>query len=142
MEVSSHALDQERVAGINFNVGIFTNLTQDHLDYHHTCLLYTSSPFMPPDPTIPPTHQAHPYATIALRPGWLVSGLGAVSYTHLFADCSTEELHARLASLDPAGAALTNSSNRRYVERNLETASYTHIAGGDGFRAGGGSGRR
>ena len=34
MEVSSHALDQERVAGINFNSAIFTNLTQDHLDYH------------------------------------------------------------------------------------------------------------
>ena len=34
MEVSSHALDQERVAGINFSRAIFTNLTQDHLDYH------------------------------------------------------------------------------------------------------------
>lgn len=34
MEVSSHALDQERAAGINFRGAIFTNLTQDHLDYH------------------------------------------------------------------------------------------------------------
>jgi UDP-N-acetylmuramoyl-L-alanyl-D-glutamate--2,6-diaminopimelate ligase len=34
MEVSSHALDQDRVAGVNFSHAIFTNLTQDHLDYH------------------------------------------------------------------------------------------------------------
>ncbi len=34
MEVSSHALHQNRVFGINFAAGVFTNLTQDHLDYH------------------------------------------------------------------------------------------------------------
>src|SRR6185503_6231255 len=36
MEVSSHALEQKRVAGIEFDIAIFTNLTQDHLDYHGT----------------------------------------------------------------------------------------------------------
>lgn len=36
MEASSHALIQGRVRGIGFDVAVFTNLTQDHLEYHHT----------------------------------------------------------------------------------------------------------
>ena len=36
MEVSSHSLALERVAGMTFDVAVFTNLTQDHLDFHGT----------------------------------------------------------------------------------------------------------
>jgi UDP-N-acetylmuramoyl-L-alanyl-D-glutamate--2,6-diaminopimelate ligase len=40
MEVSSHALDEGRVHGCDFDIAVFTNLTQDHLDYHQTMTEY------------------------------------------------------------------------------------------------------
>ena len=43
MEVSSHALAQSRVAGVDFDVGIFTNLSRDHFDYHGTMDNYFSA---------------------------------------------------------------------------------------------------
>lgn len=43
MEVSSHALMQHRVEGLDFSVAAFTNLSQDHLDYHHTMEEYRSA---------------------------------------------------------------------------------------------------
>lgn len=40
MEVSSHGLAQDRVTGVHFDVGVFTNLSQDHLDYHRSMDAY------------------------------------------------------------------------------------------------------
>ncbi len=43
MEVSSHALHQERIAGIDIHCAVFTNLTQDHLDYHGSMADYAEA---------------------------------------------------------------------------------------------------
>lgn len=47
MEVSSHAIDQGRIAGLDFDGAIFTNITQDHLDYHNSFkeYVYTKKKF-------------------------------------------------------------------------------------------------
>lgn len=62
MEVSSHSLEQRRVDGSVFDVGIFTNLTRDHLDYHGTMQAYSSakqrlfSELLKPDTGTPVRH--------------------------------------------------------------------------------------
>ena len=58
MEVSSQGLDQHRVTGSTFEVSIFTNLTQDHLDYHQTMERYFQAKRMLFDPKYCNTRQA------------------------------------------------------------------------------------
>src|SRR5580658_9652495 len=53
-EVSSHALDQGRAAGVNFDVAVFTNLTRDHLDYHETMDKYYAAKRLLFDGTVYP----------------------------------------------------------------------------------------
>jgi UDP-N-acetylmuramoyl-L-alanyl-D-glutamate--2,6-diaminopimelate ligase len=53
-EVSSHALDQGRAAGVNFDVAVFTNLTRDHLDYHVTMEKYYNAKRLLFDGTVYP----------------------------------------------------------------------------------------
>ena len=53
-EVSSHALDQGRMAGIAFDVAVFTNLTRDHLDYHQTMDRYFAAKRLLFDGTVYP----------------------------------------------------------------------------------------
>ncbi len=53
-EVSSHALDQGRASGVNFDVAVFTNLTRDHLDYHQTMEKYYAAKRLLFDGTVYP----------------------------------------------------------------------------------------
>ncbi len=66
-EVSSHALDQGRAAGVNFDVAVFTNFSRDHLDYHQTMekyfvakrLLFDGTVYPPPRVAVINAHDPH-----------------------------------------------------------------------------------
>ena len=71
IEVSSHALDQGRAAGVRFAAGVFTNLTGDHLDYHKTMDAYAAAKarlFAGLDASaVAAVNAASPYADVVVR---------------------------------------------------------------------------
>jgi len=108
MEVSSHALDQGRVAGIAYDVAVFTNLTRDHLDYHQTMeayfvakqLLFDGARY--PAPRVAVLNAADPYSK---RLAQAVVNVGSQVVTYgigVAADWRAEDIR-----LTPAGAEFT-----------------------------------
>src|SRR5450631_1865677 len=103
MEVSSHALEQQRVYGIPFDVAIFTNLTRDHLDYHRTMekyfaakrKLFDGSDYPAPRVAIINADDSYgmPMAKAARQAGALVSMYGLTS----------ADFHARDIQMSAAG---------------------------------------
>ena len=105
MEVSSHALDQRRVADIGFDVAIFTNLTRDHLDYHHTMedyfaakrLLFDGTHY--PAPRVAVLNADDPH-TVELADAVKAAGSQVVTYGLK----TPADWHAEAVRLTPAGA--------------------------------------
>lgn len=93
MEVSSHSLDQARVAGLRFRVAAFTNLTQDHLDYHGTMDAYAGVKaklfaMLPPD-------------------GVAVMNADDPSSDRMLLDCPARTVRCSLVTGEPRGSAGT-----------------------------------
>jgi UDP-N-acetylmuramoyl-L-alanyl-D-glutamate--2,6-diaminopimelate ligase len=105
MEVSSHALDQGRVAGIGFDIAVFTNLTRDHLDYHHTMeeyfaakrLLFDGTRY--PAPRVAVLNVDDPHAHELER---IATGAGSEVVT--YALIAKAQWRAEQIRLTPAGA--------------------------------------
>ncbi len=110
MEVSSHGLDQYRVAGLPFKAAIFTNLSRDHLDYHHTMENYASakrrlfSDFNCPHKII--------NADDEIGKAWLAQfdDAIAVSCQPNFVPCQMKWLHATAIQFNANGVDITFNS--------------------------------
>jgi len=113
MEVTSHAMDQGRVAGINFTGGVFTNLSHDHLDYHKTFENYFEAKkkffkFLPKNAfAISNSDDEHGRL--------MLEGINALKYTYGFS--GGESFHGEIFKMDFAGLeARFNGAN---IKSNL-----------------------
>jgi len=114
-EVSSHALDQGRAVGVNFDVAVFTNLTRDHLDYHQTMekyfaakqLLFDGTVYPAPRVAVINSHdpRAHELAAVARKAGAEVRTYGIGQGDWRAATHALTPSGAVLELETPAGAA-------------------------------------
>jgi UDP-N-acetylmuramoyl-L-alanyl-D-glutamate--2,6-diaminopimelate ligase len=114
-EVSSHALDQGRAAGVSFDVAVFTNLTRDHLDYHQTMEKYFAAKRLLFDGTLYPAPRvavinahdpkADELASAAAKAGAEVRTYGIGAGDWRVARSTLSPSGALLELVTPAGAA-------------------------------------
>ena len=91
LETSSHALQQGRTAALDFDAGIFTNLTGDHLDYHHSMAQYA---------------QAKARLFGQLRPdAWAVVNADDSYSEHMIHDCSANVLRCKIREHEQSSKA-------------------------------------
>ena len=120
-EVSSHALDQGRMAGIGFDVAVFTNLTRDHLDYHQTMERYFAAKRLLFDGTVYPAPRVAAINAHDERAEELIAAArnaGAEVRTY---GISRGDWRAARYKLTPSGAAieLETPAGRARVESHL-----------------------
>ena len=118
-EVSSHALDQGRAAGVSFDVAVFTNLTRDHLDYHQTMKNYFAAKRLLFDGTVYPAprvavinahdSRAEELAAAAAKAGAEVRSYGIGAGDWRAASYTLTPSGAVLELETPAGAAKVTS---------------------------------
>jgi len=128
MEVSSHALDQGRVAEVGFDVAVFTNLTRDHLDYHRTMedyfaakqLLFDGTRY--PAPRVSVLNAGDPYSR-QLASSAKQAGSGIVTYgVNIPADWRAEDI-----KLTPAGAEFTLITSQGSAELRSALAGEVNV---------------
>src|SRR6185437_15556757 len=105
-EVSSHGLDQARMAGIDFDVAVFTNLTRDHLDYHQTMEKYFAAKRLLFDGTLYPAPRVAVINAQDSRGKTLAQAAQAAGAEVLMYGIGCGEWRAASYTLTPAGAVV------------------------------------
>jgi len=116
-EISSHGLDQNRLAGLGFTAAIFTNLTQDHLDYHRTLENYYLAKRKLFVSKMPPKHSLlnidDEYG------GRLFKELGVQAVGYGFNDEAAYRASNEKVTLEGSQFILTYGAKKHHVKTNL-----------------------
>jgi UDP-N-acetylmuramoyl-L-alanyl-D-glutamate--2,6-diaminopimelate ligase len=123
MEVSSHSLDQHRVGGTRFAAGIFTNLSQDHLDYHKTMESYFASKarlFTSCDVSLAVVNRADPWGARLVE---MLSGADVPLVTFAPSDATDVALGQRGSSFSWHGGRLELKMAGRFNITNAVAAA-------------------